>query len=537
MEAERWKQIEDLYHAALSAPPEKRTDFVRQASSDPGLWAEVESLLKAAHEDDSFLGDSPVSLHRSSDHLGGTADSTQAINPPEAAQRVIERYHLLQRVGEGGMGEVWLAQQKEPIHRRVAVKLIKAGMNTREVMVRFESERQALALMDHPAIARVFDAGSTPDDAPYFVMEYVAGVPITAYCDNHRLSTRARLELFIHVCGGVQHAHQKAILHRDLKPSNILVTEMDGQPVPKIFDFGVAKALSQKLTAYTLVTRMGALLGTPEYMSPEQALSLGEDIDTRSDVYSLGIILYELMAGVPPLDLRKIAFDQFLQRLREEEPSKPSTKFRSLDPATAVDVARKRQTEPLALTKQIHGDLDSIALKALEKDRARRYGSPSELAADIGRHLKNEEVLAMPPSVAYRAHKFARRHGTALVTAGTLLLVLVVATTISTWQGIRANREAAVAQAVTSFLQNDLLAQAGASQQSGPTTKPDPHLEVRTALDRAAARVGGRFRGQPEVEAAIRDTIGQTYIDLGLRQEGRQTTGTSTRTGSQGAGA
>ena len=243
------------------------------------------------------------------------------MQPAEKAGTVIDRYHLLQKIGEGGMGEVWLAEQREPVRRRVALKLVKAGMNTREVIARFESERQALALMDHPAIAKVFDAGSTPEGVPYFVMEYVAGVPITAYCDNHQLSTRERLGLFMHVCEGVQHAHQKAIIHRDLKPSNILVTEVDGRAAPKIIDFGVAKAISQKLTADTMFTRVGAIIGTPEYMSPEQANSAGEDIDTRTDVYSLGVILYELLAGAPPIDLRKIAFDEFLRRVREEEPS------------------------------------------------------------------------------------------------------------------------------------------------------------------------------------------------------------------------
>jgi eukaryotic-like serine/threonine-protein kinase len=293
----------------------------------------------------------------------------------------------------------------------VALKLVKAGMNTREVIARFESERQALALMDHPAIAKVFDAGSTPQGAPYFVMEYIAGVTITAYCDNRRLNTRERLQLFIHVCEGAQHAHQKAIIHRDLKPSNILVTEVDGKAAPKIIDFGVAKALSHKLTADTMFTRLGALIGTPEYMSPEQANSSGEDIDTRTDVYSLGVIFYELLAGVPPIDLRKIAFDEFLRRLREEDPPKPSTKIRTHDPATSTDVARKRQSEPLALARQIRGDLDSIALKALGKNRTRRYGSPSDLAADVERYLKNEAVLAVPPSAAYRARKFAAAIG------------------------------------------------------------------------------------------------------------------------------
>ena len=458
----------------------------------------------------------------------GGSEPTRDMDPGETAGTVIGRYQLLQKIGEGGMGEVWLAEQKEPVRRRVALKLVKAGMNTREVIARFESERQALALMDHPAIAKVLDAGSTPQGAPYFVMEYVAGVPITAYCDNHRLNTRERLELFMHVCEGVQHAHQKAIIHRDLKPSNILVTEVDGRPAPKIIDFGVAKALTQRLTAETIFTSLGTPIGTPAYMSPEQAQSSGEDIDTRADVYSLGVIFYELLAGVPPLDLRRIAFEEFLRKLREEEPSKPSTKIRTQDPAASEELARKRQTEPLALAKQIRGDLDSIALKALEKERSRRYGSPSDFAADIGRYLKNEAVLAVAPSAAYRARKFARRHRGSFVTACAFALVLIVAAAVSIWQSIRATKqrdradaETAVAAAVNDFLQNDLLAQASAANQPGPSAKPNPHLEVRTALDRAAARIAGKFDRQPEVEAAIRDTIGQTYTDLGLYAEAR----------------
>ena len=441
---------------------------------------------------------------------------TQTMGQGETAGTVIGRYHSLQKIGEGGMGEVWLAEQKEPVRRRVALKLVKAGMNTREVIARFESERQALALMDHPAIAKVFDAGSTSQGAPYFVMEYVAGVPITTYCDNHRLNTRARLELFMHVCEGVQHAHQKAIIHRDLKPSNILVTEVDGRPAPKIIDFGVAKALTQKLTPDTMFTRVGALVGTLEYMSPEQADSSGEDIDTRTDVYSLGIILYELLAGASPLDLKKVAFDEFLRRLREDDPPKPSTKIRTHDPATSTAVAHKRQTEPQTLARQIRGDLDAIALKALEKDRSRRYGSPSDFAADIARYLRNEPVLAVAPSAVYRARKFARRYRVALATVCAFALVLVAAAAISIRQSIRANREAAAAQAVNDFLRDDLLAQASSSTQSGAGAKPDPDLKVRTALDRAAAKVAEKFGRQPAVEAAIRDTIGRTYMDLGL---------------------
>jgi non-specific serine/threonine protein kinase/serine/threonine-protein kinase len=432
----------------------------------------------------------------------------------EAGGTMIDRYHLLQKVGEGGMGEVWLAEQKEPVQRRVALKLVKGGVNSREVVARFESERQALALMDHPAIAKVFDAGATPEGAPYFVMEYIAGVSITSYCDKHRLTTEERLELFLRVCEGVQHAHQKAIIHRDLKPSNILVTEVDGKAAPKIIDFGVAKALTQKLTGETMFTRLGALVGTPEYMSPEQACTGGEDIDTRSDVYSLGIILYELLAGARPLDLRKIALDEFLRRLREDDPPKPSTRIRTQDPATSSTTAHNRQTEPVALARQIRGDLDSIVLKALEKDRSRRYGSPSEFGADIGRFLRKEVVLAVPPSTGYRARKFARRHRVALATVFAFALVLVAAAAISIRQSVRANREAAAAEAVNDFLQNDLLAQASASNQSGGG-RPDPDLKVRTALDRAAARIAGKFDRQPEVEAAIQDTIGAAYRDLG----------------------
>jgi tetratricopeptide (TPR) repeat protein len=286
---------------------------------------------------------------------------------------------------------------------------------------------------------------------------------------------------------------------------------VDNQPVPKIIDFGVAKAMSQPLTENTFATRLGAFIGTPEHMSPEQALSSGKDIDTRTDVYSLGIILYELLAGAPPLELRQITLDEFLRRLREDEPAKPSTRISAQGGAAST-----------ALAKQIRGDLDSIALKAVEKERSRRYGSPAELAADIERYLKNEAVSAVPPSTVYRARKFARRHRAGLITAAAVALVLIAAAGISIREAIRANREAAVAQAVNDFLQNDLLAQASAATQSGPSTKPDPHLEVRTALDRAAARIGGKFQRQPEVEAAIRDTIGETYKDLGLYPEAQK---------------
>ena len=440
---------------------------------------------------------------------------TASIDAADTTQTIIGRYHLVRRLGEGGMGEVWLAEQREPVRRRVALKLIKGGLNTRETIARFNSERQALALMDHPAIAKVFDADATPTGAPYFVMEYVAGKPITDYCDSHRLSTRERLELFAQVCDGVQHAHQKAIIHRDLKPSNILVTEVDGRAAPKIIDFGVAKALTQGLSTETMFTRTGGLVGTPGYMSPEQASSSGEDIDTRTDVYSLGVVFYELLAGTPPLDLRKLPLEEFLRKLRQDDPEKPSTKISAHDRATSTEVANNRQTEPLALARQLRGELDAIALKALEKERWRRYASASEFAADVRRYLNHEAVLAVPPSLAYRARKLARRHRVALATACAFAVVLVAAAVISIRQSIRANREAAVAEAVNDFLQNDLLGQASAYNQS----KRDPDIKVRTVLDRAAGHIQGKFSGQPEVESAIRHTIAQTYMEIGIYPE------------------
>lgn len=527
MEREFWKKVETLYHAALLQPIERRADFLAAAcAEDLKLRREVESLLD--QNGDSFLENSPLSsaiIHPKDPDADGPILSNyplnQAVESWSEPAALIGPYRLVEVIGRGGMGEVWLAEQTEPLRRRVAIKLIKTGMYSPEVVTRFESERQALALMDHPAIAKVFDAGSTRQGRPYFVMQYVPGIPITDYCDADKLTTRERLELFILICEGVQHAHEKAIIHRDLKPSNILITEVDGKSLPRIIDFGIAKATSQKMAAESL-TRAGALLGTLDYMSPEQANSAGEDVDTRTDVYSLGVILYELLVGERPFDFQKLAFDKVLQLIGEKDAPKPSAKFHTLGPNSAA-TAQNRRTDPTALFRQLRGDLDAIVLKALEKDRARRYASPADLAEDIRRYLNHEPVTAHPPSQVYRARKYVRRHQVAAAFASLLTLVLISAAVAEavqlrriTRERDRADTETAIAQAVNDFLQNDVLAQASAANQSSLKAKPDPDLKVRTALDRAAARITGKFNSQPEVEATIRSTIGQAYLDLGL---------------------
>ena len=509
----QWEEVKKLFHESLAFPRVSRSDFLSRQCSDEVVRAEVERLIAENTAADDFLMQPPDALDRSK-------SEDPRILSTAAQNAMIGPYRLLQEIGRGGMGDVWLAEQKYPVRRRVAIKLIRSGMNTREVVARFESERQALALMDHPAIAKVLDAGSTAEGRPYFVMEYVAGIPITDYCDKHKLTTKQRLELFIPVCEGAQHAHQKAIIHRDLKPSNILVAEVDGKLIPKIIDFGVAKAIAQQLTAETMYTQLGAMIGTMGYMSPEQADSSREDVDTRSDVYSLGVVLYELLVGALPFDFRRIAFDEAVRRLRLEDAPKPSTKLRAQG-AHSATTARNRDTDLPTLTRQVRGDPDFITLKALEKERRRRYDTPLELAADIARYLRHEPVTAHAPSVTYRAQKYVRRHRVGVAAAAAIGVVLIVATTVSIRQSIRANREAAVAHAISDFLQNDLLSQASAANQSGPAAKPNPHIEVRTALDRAAARIGGKFDGQPEVQAALHTTIGETYSTLGLYGEAR----------------
>jgi eukaryotic-like serine/threonine-protein kinase len=410
---------EAIFHAAREIPdPDRRREYVREAcGGDEARIAHVEALLAAAYGPDSLL-DRPLAAA-----LGATFDQPNTESPGP----VIGPYKLVELIGEGGMGSVWMAQQTAPVKRLVAVKLIKAGMDSRQVIARFEAERQALALMDHPNIARVLDAGTSSGGRPYFVMDLVKGVPITRYCDEHHLTPRQRLELFIPVCQAVQHAHQKGIIHRDLKPSNVLVALYDGKPVPKIIDFGVAKAAGQQLTDKTLVTHFGAIVGTLEYMSPEQAEVNQLDIDTRSDIYSLGVLLYELLTGSPPFrrkELTQAGMLEMLRVIREQEPSKPSTKLSTADGLPTL--AANRGTEPAKLAKLIRGELDWIVMKALEKDRGRRYETANSFAMDVQRYLADEPVLACPPSAGYRLRKFARRNRGGLAVTALVLFFLVL---------------------------------------------------------------------------------------------------------------
>lgn len=475
----------------------QRDAFLDEACvGDPGLRQEVEALLR-------------------------TDVRTDALRPgegaPAARPETIDVYRIIRVLGEGGMGTVYLAEQREPVRREVALKVVRHGLDSRTVVTRFEAERQALALMDHPNVARVFDAGTTPDGLPYFVMEYVAGPPITDYSDRNRLTTRQRLELFLQVCEGVEHAHRKAIIHRDLKPSNVLVTEAGGKPAPKIIDFGIAKATAQPLTDKTLHTEVGLFLGTPEYMSPEQADPSVRDVDTRADVYALGVILYELLAGRHPFETgewRNAGFDEIRRRIREEDPPNPSARV-SRAGAEAETSARNRRTDPGSLRRQIRGELDWIVMKAIEKDRGRRYGGVSDLAADIERHLRDEPVLAGPPSATYRVSKFVRRHRVVVTAAAVVAGVLLGALIRERFQSARiererdrANLEATTAREVTDYLV-ELFGSADPRRTRGR------EVTAREILDEGIAKIESQDSLPPTTRARLMTAMGRAYRQLG----------------------
>jgi len=443
---------------------------------------------------------------------------TKTLLSSDISPEVVGNYRIIQKLGVGGMGEVYEAEQIKPIRRKVALKLIKWGMDTKQVVARFENERQALALMNHSNIAKVFDAGATEKGRPYFIMECVKGIPITEYCDKMRLDNRKRLELFTQVCDGVQHAHQKGIIHRDIKGSNVLVMIQDEKPVPKIIDFGVAKATAQRLTERTVFTEMGQLIGTPEYMSPEQAEMTGLDIDTRTDVYSLGVLLYELLVGVLPFDakeLRSAGFDEIRRKVREDEPQKPSTRLTTpgFDTTRAT---RNRKTDLSTLTKQLKGELDWIAMKAMAKDRTQRYASVSELAADIGRYLRHEPVLAGPPSAVYRLRKYVKRHKVGVAAAALVILAMIIGITGTSIGLVKATKaekkareEAETAQQVSDFLV-ELF------KVSDPGEARGNSITAREILDKGAGKIDKELDAQPRIQSRLMETMGRVYRNLGL---------------------
>jgi non-specific serine/threonine protein kinase/serine/threonine-protein kinase len=492
-ETETWGKLKEIFAGALERPADERSAYLDAVCGrDSSLRTELESLL-SAYESSNGLS-KPSWL-----------DSSQE-NSCEG--KTIGPYQLVRKLGEGGMGQVWLAQQTAPVQRQVALKLIRGSMYDEAARRRFQLERQSLAIMDHPAIAKVFDAGATADGQLFFVMEYVPGLVITDYCDQKKLGIRKRLELFIEVCDGVQHALQKAVIHRDLKPANILVVEVDGKPKPRLIDFGLAKAVTP-LGGQTLFTQTGILVGTPGYMSPEQANPGDLDVDTRTDVYSLGVVLYELLTGSLPFDTsKKRPVDEMLRQLREEDPPRPSAKLSS-DPATAAAAAAGRGTDPKQLVNDLHGDLDGITMKAIERERERRYGTPSELAADIQRYLNHEAVKARPASAQYRIQKYLRRHRLGVAVAGVILVLLASFAVAQAIQLRRTTRERDRAARITDFMTSMF-------KVSDPGEARGNSITVREMLDKASNDIGTGLAKDPELQAQLMDVMGTVYERLGL---------------------
>jgi serine/threonine protein kinase len=503
----------EIFTEALSLPRSERAAYLEGAcGSDTGLRRKVEALLDGHDRLGDFLEEPPQTIPPRA-----RAGNSAGERPGDR----IGHYRLLQQIGEGGCGIVFMAEQEEPVRRRVALKIIKPGMDTKSVIARFEAERQALALMDHPNIAKIFDAGATESGRPYFVMELVRGIKITDYCDRHALPTEERLRLFVQVCQAVQHAHQKGIIHRDIKPSNILVTETEqSDALPVVIDFGIAKATTnQQLTDKTLFTALEMLIGTPAYMSPEQAALASVDVDTRTDIYSLGVLLYELLTGSTPFDtgeLLKAGLDEIRRVIREQEPVRPSTRLSKLTDADLTSVAQRRHSEPPTLIRAVHGDLDWIVMKALEKDRARRYPTANGLALDIQRFLADEAISARPPSKLYKLRKAVLRNKLLFTGTGVIALLLVVSLIVVSASLARERRSRQESQQVTKFLE-DMLQGAGPSVALGEDTRM-----LRRILDQTAARVGREMARQPLVEAELRNIIGKLYEELGHADKGEE---------------
>jgi serine/threonine protein kinase/tetratricopeptide (TPR) repeat protein len=512
---------ETILEQALGfASPEARAAYLQDAcGNDLGLRGRLEALIEAHHAAGGFLAENPGT---------GAATAADHLRAQESPGTIIGRYKLLEKLGEGGCGVVYMAEQEAPVRRRVALKVIKLGMDTRSVIARFEAERQALALMDHPNIAKVLEAGATDTGRPYFVMELVGGIKITDYCEQKNLTTHQRLDLFIQVCRAVQHAHQKGIIHRDIKPSNVLVAEQDGVAVPKVIDFGIAKATQGKLTDETVFTAFEQFLGTPAYMSPEQAQLGGLDVDTRSDIYSLGVLLYELLTGKTPFDTKELlaaGLDAMRRTIQEKEPPTPSTRLKQ--ELSSKSEIRTPNSELKSALRTPHSavdrDLDWIVMKCLEKDRGRRYETANGLARDIERHLNNEPVVAGPPSNLYRFQKFVHRNKVLFAAAGAVGLALIVGLGSSTLLFFReragrreqerlrqqAQTEAAKSQQVAKFLK-DMLGGVGPSRALGRDT-----TMLREILDKTVERVGRELANQPEVEADLELSLAEAYYDLG----------------------